>query len=209
MPPDEESSSSPVSGDLIRNGLPALRGLDDQAPQAGAPATASSTDTIQAPIGMPRRAEGKQLTVLLLALLTFYSAPLLIAAGTVCLGMAGPRKAVFDQSDLVTDVLLSLAKDRNQYLGVFHQLLVPVLAAFTALDFEYLRRSRAASWLFTLPLFSLLLSILLAVIFPFFTNISEQESKVVSDLFNTMAQSLSVYVLMLVGLEGAHQRRSS
>ncbi|MFL9828863.1 hypothetical protein, partial [Rhodoplanes sp. SY1] len=148
-----------------------------------------------------RRPETAPLVALLIALLIFYSAPIIVAFGFMLAGIGTPTsdiKRLFDEQAIGTKIIVKIAEDRNQYLGLFHQLLVPVLAAFTALGFEDFRRTCAASWLFVLPLVSLLLAIMLAVTFPFVTN--SDKATMVADLFNTMAQNLSVYVLMLVGL---------
>jgi hypothetical protein len=154
----------------------------------------------------PTRQSGAsaQLNVLLIALLLFYSTPVFIAAGNALWSIGSPPKAVFDESKFITYLLTTLAKEK-QYLGVFHQLLVPVLAAFTAFGFDQLRESRGASWIFVLPLLVLFLAIIMAASFSFLTNIGDPST--VSNMFNTMAQNLSIYVLTLFGLEGASQRR--
>jgi hypothetical protein len=163
------------------------------------------------PKGGPSKGQGaasaRQLTVLLIALLLFYAAPVLIAAANWLLRLTSTPKSIFDQTLTVTALLLQLAQNKKEYLGLFHQLIVPVLAAFTAFGFRDVREKNLGSWLFTVPLALLLLSVVLSISFSFITDLPASQSKLIADLFVEIAQNLSVYVLMLVGLEGAYRRK--
>jgi hypothetical protein len=170
---------------------------------------------------MPPNAESRtgaaQINVLLIVLLLFYSAPVFIALGKIVVSISVNEKeifagsfdpkAIFDNASLVTQLLSKLAQEKGKYLGVFHQLLVPVVAAFTAFSFDRVRNSRGASWIFVLPLVVLFFSIGLAVSFSFITN--SDNSQEISTLFNSMAENFSIYVLTLFGLEGAYQRKAT
>ncbi|HXW26245.1 MAG TPA: hypothetical protein VEK73_15990 [Xanthobacteraceae bacterium] len=149
-------------------------------------------------------ATGTQLTVLIVALLIFYAAPVLIATGNWIARSTSARKSVFDSTLIVTELILQMAQNKKEYLGLFHQLIVPVLAAFTAFGFKEVRQR--ATWIFVVPLTLLFLAITLSTSFKFLTDLDEDKVKQISELFVEIAQNLSVYVLMLFGLEGAYRR---
>lgn len=62
-------------------------------------------------------------------------------------------------------VLSALATDPGAYTGILNQMIVPVVAAITAVDHENILADRFSGWLFVIPLFTIFVCIAGALFF--------------------------------------------
>jgi hypothetical protein len=161
-----------------------------------------STDT-SASRSITRPAE---ISFLLLVLLIFYGIPIIISAYTA-ITRIGSGKATFDAGYFPAKLLLSLA-DRTDYTAFLHQMILPVLACFTALNFNNRKRMSWWNWLFIVPLFFMLISVILGAVFHLLTDLEPEKAKMIAGFFVQMAQNFSLYILMLLGLQGGAREPS-
>jgi hypothetical protein len=168
----------------------------DEATVTGGTAAQMSTDTTTArSITRPT-----ETSFLLLVLLIFYGIPIIFSAYTA-ITRIGLGKATFDAGFFPAKLLLSVA-DRTDYTAFLHQMILPVLACFTALNFNNRQRMSWWNWLFIIPLFLMLISVILGAVFHMLTDLEPEKVKLISGFFVQMAQNFSLYILMLLGLQG-------
>jgi hypothetical protein len=144
-----------------------------------------------------------QLALLVLLLVFYCLGPTLaLVAATGSIGRGGSIENVF-----LRKLLTALATDPGAYTGILNQMIVPVVAAITAADHKHILASKWSAWLFLIPLVTIFVCIGGALFFNV-VNIAGEvaagmtaaPSGAIAQLYLNWAGTLSVYVMLLVGL---------
>lgn len=150
----------------------------------------------------------RQKSLLLFILLAFYCASpwLIFLFGTVQITFWPAHK--IDES-LLLNVVKELSSDPGKYANIIHQMIVPTVAAITAASGADLLKSRAMSFLFLLPLATIFVCLVDALLFNVASVLTvaeaAQERGIITQFFVNIAGNLAVYVMMLVGLKMAEK----
>jgi len=139
---------------------------------------------------------------LLLLLLAFYCLP-----HFVVLALAGYQIAVMPSGKVdegaLLDIIKEVATQPGAYTNIIHQMIMPTVAAITAANANSLTTRGMEKWIFVLPLLTIFVCILNALIFNTRSILPDQDKGVVSQFFIAAASNLAVYVMLLVGLRMA------
>ena len=137
----------------------------------------------------------------LLILLVFYCiGPFLVVFLALQSIDASPANKIENQTLL--DIMREIATEPGAYTNIIHQLIMPVAAAVTAATATTTPVSRPAHWLFIIPLATIFVCILNALLFNVATDIVEKS--VIAQFFINMAGNLSIYLMLLIGLRQAN-----
>jgi hypothetical protein len=153
----------------------------------------------------------QQLALLVLLLVFYCLGPILaLVAGATSIGTGGSI-----ENDMLSRVLNALATDPGAYTSILNQMIVPVVAAITAADHTNILADKLSAWLFIIPLLTIFVCIGGALFFNVVkiasaTGIAagsgSATSGAIAQLYLGWAGTLSVYVMLLVGLSvGAKQ----
>lgn len=152
-----------------------------------------------------------QLALLVLLLVFYCLGPILaLIAGATSIGTGGSI-----ENEMLSRVLNALATDPGAYTGILNQMIVPVVAAITAVDHKNILADKLSAWLFVIPLLTIFVCIGGALFFNV-VDIADTNgvgggsaavaSGAIAQLFLGWAGTLAVYVMLLVGLSvGAKQ----
>src|SRR5262245_14722296 len=143
----------------------------------------------------------KQQVVLALLLLAFYCLPhFLILAASIYL-IRSSTSGELETPDTLVQIVKEISTKPGLYTNIIHQMIMPVVAAITAANAALLKIQGLQSWLFILPLTTIFVCILNALIFNTLSNLPDNDKGLVSQFFVTTASNLAVYVMLLVGLK--------
>ncbi|MBZ9603315.1 hypothetical protein [Phyllobacterium chamaecytisi] len=138
--------------------------------------------------------------LLLVMLLLFYCGPVIVVFGFFV------YYVFFTQSGLIEGVIVNAIKtvsaDPKNYTNTITQMLLPVATALTAVNYRSIFMTSWSAVLFLIPLLAVFACIVNALLFSIATsNIEVPDSEAISQFFLNTAGTLSVYVMMLVGLK--------
>jgi hypothetical protein len=109
----------------------------------------------------------KQQVILLLLLLAFYCLPhFCILADSIYLIWTQPGGKL-EEGSLMVDIVKEISKKPGVYTNIIHQMIIPVVAAITAANAQNLTMRGLQKWLFILPLTTIFVCILNALILHF------------------------------------------
>lgn len=146
----------------------------------------------------------RQQLALLLLLLVFYCLGPILALGFAASSI-GEGGSI--ENELLSGVLSALATDPGAYTGILNQMIVPVVAAITAADHKHILADNWSAWLFVIPLVAIFVCIGGALFFNVVkiagdvaAGMAAAPSGAIAQLYLGWAGTLSVYVMLLVGL---------
>ena len=141
----------------------------------------------------------QQRAFLLIALLLFYcSIPVSIFIAMILEIFLNPSHLI-DKGKLL-EVIKEISSNPGEYTNIIHQMIIPTVAAITAVDFKSISSSKFANWLFLIPMFTIFICIFSSLIFNIYST-DDDIKGVISQFFVNLAGNLAVYVMMLVGLQ--------
>ncbi|NEH49586.1 hypothetical protein GR210_12415 [Rhizobium leguminosarum] len=153
----------------------------------------------------------QQQLFLLFALLLFYCLGPCWALGALVVASTGPGNEIEGGPGTIVNILSIIAANPGAYTGIIHQMIVPVVAAVTAANYSNIFSAKGQQWLFIIPLVTIFVCLVDAVFVNVFydsfqvattsDNKSVNVSGAVAQLFLSTASTLTVYVMLLVGLK--------
>lgn len=138
-----------------------------------------------------------QQLLLLVILLGFYCAPTIIVF-FVCVYDLLTAKVI---EGMMVTAVSAVASDPKSYTNTITGMLLPVASALTAVNYRSILVRGWSATLFLLPLFAVFACITNALMFSIGTSSLLENRDVISQFFLSSAGSLSIYVMMLVGLK--------
>jgi hypothetical protein len=147
----------------------------------------------------------QQQVILLLLLLAFYCLPHFLVLVLSIYQIVTEPSNKLDEGPLL-DIVKEISTRPGAYTNIIQQMIMPVVAAITAANAENLSIRGLQKWLFILPLATIFICILDALIFNTRSVLSDTDKGVVSQFFITTASNLAVYVMLFVGLTAVKER---
>jgi hypothetical protein len=122
----------------------------------------------------------KQQIILLLLLLAFYCLPHFFVLGdSIYLILTKPSNEL-EQSDSLVKIVRDISTKPGAYTNIIHQMIMPVVAAITAANAANLKIGGLQAWIFILPLTTIFVCILNALVFNTLSNLVEADKGVVT-----------------------------
>ncbi len=149
----------------------------------------------------------KNRLILLLSLLIFYCAiPTLIFIFAMIQIIFSDAHQI-DEGEFLT-IVVEISTRPGVYLNIIHQMILPTVAAITVVNNVELMKIKGYSWLFLVPLVTILVCIINALIFNVYAHdslFSGETKGVTTQFFVNIAGNLSIYVMMMVGLNATNK----
>ncbi len=136
--------------------------------------------------------------LLLLVLLCFYCAgPIVVFLMALYSLWWSPGLEI--ENETLVRVVGEVASNPGAYTNIIHQMIMPVVAVITAANYASLTFSGLVAWMFIIPLVTIFVCIVDALLFNVF--VSSSDAAVMGQFFISMAGNLAVYVMLFVGLQ--------
>lgn len=149
-----------------------------------------------------------QQLILLLLLLSFYCAPNILIFVFAFIEIVTSPSNKIDEDGLILKIVKELGTNSGMYTNSIHQMILPVAAAITAINYKSLPLRGLSLSIFIIPLITIFISIIDALLFNIQSVLVAPIKGMVSQYFIGIASNLSVYVMMLVGLHTGDSSKS-
>jgi len=149
---------------------------------------------------VPRPPDGARFVLLLLLLLFYCAPPILVLAWSMYTIGSVPSHKI-DTDSILLPIVSELGTRSGIYTNTIHQMILPVVAAITAASPNKDLTIGRGVWIFILPLLTIFSCIVDALLFNIRSTLVEPNINAVSQYFIGNASNLSVYVMLLVGIQ--------
>lgn len=144
---------------------------------------------------------------LLLLLLLFYCLPqFLVFYFSINDILNDPSHRIVNQNLL--RLVGEVSSSPENYFLIIHQMIMPLIAAITAISFSDEIGAEMLGWVFVLPLLGLITSLLNALLFGVYSEFDSDSEGAVRGavkFFGNSASTLGTYVMLLLGLQIANK----